>query len=154
MRESTGATNWELLVDCCKAILSAESPEEVKSIKENLPVYLRESGWDEENITMFMKNVEGMTLMYQLEGIVVDEDGEFVKRESNVQETAEVGAPAPSPMTNLNIGGLAGNIFNLAAGAVVICLALKNTVFNNKKDEVIEPWEIFEDENREDPWER
>ena len=133
--------NFELLVECCKAILSAESPEEVAMIKENLPVCLREHGWDEETITTFMKDVDGMVMMCQLEEIVVNEDGQFVKKEeTNVQETVGADVPTSSINTNLNPKGHA-SVFGAAAGAIVLCMALKNKIFNKNKIEGKEPWE-------------
>lgn len=143
MREATGEFNYTLALEVCKAILNAETAEEVETIKTNLPIYFKENGMSEEEALRFMSIVDTMLEMIEKEELVFDEKGNLVRNNEEIQETAEVGVPAPTPTANLNFGEIAGNIFGIAAGAVVICLALKNKVFNNKKSE-----------DREDPWER
>jgi len=123
---------FKIIMFYCKAILNAESEEEISQIKQGLLDDLRESGKEEQIINYFDTYLDQMVGRFESGELAFDENGMLVINEEFMQES--LNTPAPD---STELGGMsntsAGVALGLVASAIVVSIKVKKMFDKNKK---------------------
>lgn len=122
----------EVVAYYCKAIIEAETPEEVTDIQNYMVYTLKECGLDNGDIEEFTTIVDAQLIALRSGNLVFDEKGLLVSPEQNNVHIVdkEVEGPSPNGMTNVKMSSGLG----LAAAALVATIALKSRILKNQKN--------------------
>lgn len=132
MREAT--VELETALEYCKAILNAESEEEILVIKNEITNAMRTNEVDEQYIEQYITKLEFLVDEVEKGNYILTETG-LVK--NDVEETVEVVETNPPEPTNIEsqANTKAGLALGLAGAVIVTCIALKKKLLNQKKNE-------------------
>lgn len=130
MRDAT--IEFEKVLEYCKAILTAETEEEIMEIKEEIANTLREENMTEEAVLNYIQNLEEAVEKIETQGFIIDENGRIIVNETSTQAVAET---EQTQLTNTNsINNTNGTVsVGLCAAALIACMTLKKTVLKNKQ---------------------
>lgn len=134
MREATVAN--ETALEYCRALLNAETEEELIAVKEEIARDLKVNGMPEESIQAYLQNLDMFVEKLNSEEYFINEDGQIVANETPTQEVVETNAPQSTHMAT-QANTLAGISLGVAGAAIVACLALKKKVLKKKKNKTL-----------------
>ncbi len=130
MKEAT--IDIKIILEYCKAILNAETEEEVLEIKAELAEVYRKNGLTEEDIQRYLNNVDEVVAMVESGEITISENGQLVRKEVPTQEVTEVNSADVNTSSQANT--LAGIGLGAVGATLVACIAIKKRFFKNKKN--------------------
>lgn len=129
MREATDETEYEYyvkLLEFCRAILNAESEEEVETIKEEIPVFLRENyGYDDVAVDGYMTHINN--IMEKVETGEIDLN-EIPLQVNELQSTETV----QETQNTIRDVGIATAGIGIGLGLLLGCMALRKKTAKKK----------------------
>jgi len=131
MREAT--VELESILEYCKAILNAETEEEVLAIKAEIGNIYKAVGYTEEEVQTYLNNIDAIVVMVESGEATISESGELVRSEVPTQKITEVSG-AGMNVTSSQANTLAGIGLGVVGATLVACLAMKKRLFKNKKN--------------------
>lgn len=130
MREAT--IELEKALEYCKAILNADSEEELIEIRNDITKDLKNDGFDEEYIQTYLDRLELTTTMIESGEYIISENGLIARNPEKITELQ--GVPAESEVNSMsNTPSMAGVGLGVTLTALVATLSLKKRVLKNKK---------------------
>ncbi len=139
MRNAT--VELETALEYCKAILNAESEEEILAIKGDIAEGMRANGSPEEVIENYLNGLDEVVSRLDSGEYSITEDGAIVRNEDVesivTHEVVETEAPQVIRSAPSQANTKAGLAFGVAGAAIVASLALKKKVLKNKKNKTM-----------------
>lgn len=132
MKDASNAlmTVEEVTAAYCKAILDADSVEEVSEIRESVANTFKECGFDDEYIANLNNTVDRQLVAIETGLLVFNEKGQLV---TPGEYAEQITTQEPSANIQREAEAKAAAGFSLAAAAIVASLALKKAVLKHQK---------------------
>ncbi len=130
MRETT--IDLEMATDYCKAILAAETEEELGEIRGDIVNYLKGIGYEDEYIQNYLGRMDVAVSLIEDGEYVISRDGNLVRNHEATTEIQET--PVPSEVNKIpDSHSMASVGLGVTLAALVSTIALKKRVFKNEK---------------------